>query len=133
METLRSLTRVFVALAMTAIGILHFVRPAGFVAIVPRALPYPYALVLISGAFEILLGLGLLVPRARRLSSYGLVALYIAVFPANINMAVHHLDLGGKPVPTWALWLRLPFQLVFIALALWVGRDSKASSRDDDP
>ena len=114
--------RIFVAVAMTAVGVLHFVRPAGFVAIVPRALPYPYALVLISGAFEILFGLGLLVPRARRLSSIGLVALYIAVFPANINMAVHHLDLDGKPVPTWALWLRLPFQFVFIALALWVGR-----------
>ena len=125
MERVRILARVFVALAMTAIGVLHFVRPAGFVAIVPRALPYPYALVLISGAFEIVLGLGLLVPRVRRLSSYGLVALYIAVFPANINMAVHHLDLDGKPVPTWALWLRLPFQLVFIALALWVGRDRK--------
>lgn len=125
--TARKITRVLLALAMASIGVLHFVRPDGFVKIVPRALPYPYALVLISGAFEILLGLGLLLPRLRRISSYGLVALYLAVFPANINMAIHRLDLGGGPIPTWALWARLPFQLVFIALALWVGRPDQGS------
>lgn len=116
------MVRVLVALAMTWVGVLHFVRPDGFVKIVPRFLPAPYALVLVSGAFEILFGLGLLPRRTRRWSSYGLVALLIAVFPANINMAVHHLDLNGTPLPTWVLWARLPFQLVFIALALWVGR-----------
>ena len=117
------MVRVLVALAMTAIGVLHFVRPDGFVKIVPRPLPEPYVLVLVSGAFEVLFGLGLLPKRTRRWSSYGLVALLIAVFPANINMAIHHLDLNGAALPTWVLWARLPFQLVFIAVALWVGSD----------
>jgi uncharacterized membrane protein len=106
---------------MIGIGILHFVRPDGFVKIVPRALPAPLALVLVSGAFEILGGAGLLVPRARRLASYGLVALYLAVFPANVNMAVNDIQMEGVHVPEALLWLRLPFQLAFIAAAIFAG------------
>ncbi len=108
---------------MVWVGVLHFVRPEGFVRIVPRFLPAPLALVLVSGAFEILGGLGLLVARTRRFASLGLIALYVAVFPANINMLVNDIGLDGRPVPAWALWLRLPFQLVFIAWAWWVGRE----------
>jgi uncharacterized membrane protein len=87
----------------------------------PNALPAHAALVYVSGAAEILGGLGL-VPRAtRRLAGWGLIALFVAVFPANINMAVHHLPLGGHPVPTWALWARLPLQIVLVAWAYWCG------------
>jgi uncharacterized membrane protein len=127
--TARGALRVVLAVGMTAIGTMHFVTPAPFVAIVPRALPYPHALVLISGAFEIAGGLGLLVPRVRRAASFGLVALYLAVFPANVNMAVNDLPLGDSHVPVAALWLRLPLQIVFIAWALWVGREAKAPDR----
>lgn len=104
---------------MIAIGIDHFVTPDFFVRIVPSWLPAPLVLVQVSGVFEVLGGAGLLVPRARRAASFGLVALYVAVFPANINMVIHP-ELGGG-IATWALWARLPFQAVFIALALWVG------------
>jgi uncharacterized membrane protein len=86
---------------------------------------FSLALVLISGAFEILGGIGLLVPRFRRAAGIGLVALYVAVFPANVNMALHHVSLDGvttlSPV---LLWARLPFQALFIALTLWVSRDA---------
>ena len=102
------------SLAMSAMGVLHFMLPTGFLAIVPDYLPYPLALVYISGAFELGLGLALLAPPLRRWAAWGLIALFIAVFPANVNMAIHHLPFGETPTPPALLWARLPLQLVFI-------------------
>jgi uncharacterized membrane protein len=113
--------RCFLAGAMVAVGVLHFVSTGFFVGMVPAALPAPEVLVAVSGVFEVLGGVGLLVPRARRAASLGLALLYIAVFPANINMVVHP-ELGHG-VPVLLLWARLPLQFVFIAWALYVGRD----------
>ncbi|MBK8259571.1 MAG: DoxX family membrane protein [Polyangiaceae bacterium] len=110
---------------MIGIGVLHFTSPAPFVAMIPKSLPAPLALVYISGLAEISGGLGLLIERLRRAASFGLIALYIAVFPANVNMAVHGLGLGEFQPSPFALWARLPFQLVFIALAYWVGKPSQ--------
>jgi uncharacterized membrane protein len=108
------------ALAMISIGTLHFVRPKPFVRIVPKFLPAPLALVYISGFFEIVGGVGLLIPATRIAAVWGLVALYIAVFPANIYMLTHNISLNPKkPIPRWALWVRLPFQFVFMAWAYW--------------
>jgi uncharacterized membrane protein len=126
MDLWRKRLRVVLAVGMIAIGIGHFARPQAFVGIVPAFLPAPLLLVLVSGFFEVLGGAGLLVPRGRRAASVGLVLLYVAVFPANINMVVHP-ELGGG-APVWALWLRLPFQALFIAWALWAG--GGASRRD---
>ncbi|MDA0841647.1 MAG: DoxX family protein [Planctomycetota bacterium] len=100
-------------------GSLHFARSEPFVAIVPPYLPYPLALVLISGFFEILGGVGVLIPRTRRLAGYGLIALLAAVFPANVHMAVHAIQLPGLHVPDSLLWYRLPLQLVLIAWVWW--------------
>jgi uncharacterized membrane protein len=111
---------------MVGIGGLHFARPGPFVSIVPAALPAPHVLVLVSGFFEILGGLGLLVARVRRAASYGLVLLYLAVFPANINMVVHP-ELG-RGLPEWSLWARLPLQLVLIVWALRAGAERSATS-----
>jgi uncharacterized membrane protein len=122
-DRLRPAARVLLALAMVSVGALHFATPAPFVRIVPAWLPAPLALVYVSGFFEALGGLGLLVPRARRAASIGLVALYVAVFPANVNMALHDIALDGvNHAPPAVLWLRLPLQAVLIAWALWVGR-----------
>jgi uncharacterized membrane protein len=125
MRRLKTALRLLLAVAMVVVGVLHFVNPGGFVRIVPAYLPAPLALVLISGAAEILGGLGLLIPRTRRLAAWGLIALYLAVFPANLNMALHHIPLGDAPIApdqVWLLWLRLPFQALFIAWAYWLTR-----------
>lgn len=125
---LRPALRVVLALAMVSVGALHFITPDPFVRIVPAWLPAPLALVYVSGFFEILGGLGLLVPRARRAAAIGLCALYVAVFPANVNMAVNQIAIDpAKPIPPAALWLRLPFQALFIAWAWWARKD------DDEP
>lgn len=120
-----ALARYILSVLMVGIGLLHFVVDDIFVQIVPPAFPAPYALVWISGVIEIALGLGILFERTRRLAGFGLVALYIAVFPANIYMAVSNVQIQGlpawavQPSPT-ALWLRLPFQIALILWALWV-------------
>jgi uncharacterized membrane protein len=116
------IVRVIAALAMIGVGSLHFLQPDGFVKIVPSFFPMPLVLVYVSGGFEILGGIGLLIPRFRRWAAFGLIALYIAVFPANVNMAVNDIQPAGFVIPNFALWARLPFQLVFIGLAWWLRR-----------
>jgi uncharacterized membrane protein len=113
---------------MVAAGINHFRSPAAYAAMVPDALPAPLLLVQISGVAEIVGGLGLILPRTRRLAAWGLIALFVAVFPANINMAVNHLPLGSTQVASWLLWARLPLQLVLIAWAAWFTRADDAAA-----
>ena len=106
-------------LAMIAVGLLHFADPEPFMRIVPPPLP-ARATVYLSGVFEILGGLGVLIPVTRRAAAWGLVALYVAVFPANIYMAVAGIQLDpANPMPEWGAWARLPFQALFIAWAWW--------------
>jgi len=122
---LKLVLRVLLAAVMIAAGVFHFAKPAGFVEIVPAFLPAPEFLVLLSGVFEILGGAGLLYARTRRLASFGLIALFVAVFPANINMAWNDIQPDGAHVPTALLWLRLPLQAVFVLWAWWVGKPAE--------
>ena len=80
----------------------------------PEYLPAPAALVWISGLAEILGGLGILFAGSRVLAAWGLIALLVAVFPANLNIALHGWP--GTRFPAWVLWVRLPFQLLLIWL-----------------
>lgn len=106
-------------------GINHFIVPETYVGMMPDVLPAPLALVYVSGVAEIAGGVGLAIPATRRFAAWGLVALLVAVFPANINMAVNDLPLGERAVPAWALWARLPLQGVLIAWAYWYTRDER--------
>ena len=110
----RAISRWILTLLMVGAGANHFLSPEPYVAMIPRALPAPWELVYISGVAEILGGLGLILPATRRLAAWGLIALFIAIFPANLNMAINHLPLGHYRLPDWALWARLPLQLVLI-------------------
>jgi uncharacterized membrane protein len=112
---------VLLALAFVGVGVAHFVVPEPFEAIVPPFLPAPRLLVWISGAAEIALGLATLPPKTRPWAGWGLVLLLVAVFPANVYMALDEAVAfpGQPPPPRWAAWGRLPFQLVFAAWALW--------------
>ena len=125
---LKTLLRWLLTIFMVGAGANHFIAPGTYVAMVPAALPAPLALVYISGVAEVLGGLGLILPATRKLAAWGLIALYIAVFPANLNMAVNQLHLGHSEIPSWALWARLPLQGVLIAWAWWFTRDRRAPS-----
>ncbi len=128
---LKTPLRYLLAFAMTAVGILHFVTPEPFLKIVPPQLPAAMALVLLSGAFEVLLGLALLPQRTRKWAGWGLIALYLAVFPANLHMAINNISFDeAEPISPVVLWGRLPFQLLFIIWAYWVSRPDTPS--DDD-
>ena len=119
MITIKLVLRVLLAIFMIVAGTLHWVTPDPFVKIVPSFLPYSLALVYISGVFEILGGIGLLVPPVSQAAAWGLIVLFIAVFPANINMAVNQIQMDGIPDSDLLRWGRLPFQAVLIAWAWW--------------
>ena len=104
----------------TIVGIKHFIDPNYFLEIVPPYLPYPLELVYISGFFEILFGIMILIPKYRYYGSIGIILLLIAVFPANIYLAQNEeaqIALGASK--NIALW-RLPIQGIFIAVAYWI-------------
>ena len=101
-------------------GVSHFLRPPFYDRMVPPYLPAPHLLVIISGIAEIFLGVLLVIPRFSRLAAWGLIALLIAVSPANIHMALHP-NLFPEFHPA-ALWIRLPVQLVLMAWAYWFTR-----------
>lgn len=95
-------------------GLLHFIRPRTYLAIMPPYLPAHKALVFWSGVAELALGLALLLPVLRTWAAWGIIALLIAVFPANVYMATG--EKFGK-IPAWVRWGRLPLQAVLIGWA----------------
>lgn len=106
-------------------GTMHFVIPRSYEAIVPPSLPRPREAVVVSGLAEILGAAALLPSRTRRLARWWLLALLVAVFPANVHMAVNPEDVPGldlSRVPRWALWARLPLQPLAM---VWVWRATR--------
>ena len=106
-------------LFFVAAGVSHFTTPGFFRQIVPPFVPAPALVVAVSGVAEIVLGTLVMVPATRRLAAWGLIALLIAVYPANIYQALYNPTLVdapawmGQPSQT-ALWIRLPLQFVLI-------------------
>lgn len=100
---------------LVASGFNHFINLPFYVSIMPPYLPWHEALVYISGIAEIALGAGLWFPISMTIAAWGLIALLVAVFPANVHMAVHSENYAWAP-PLF-LWLRLPLQALLIAWA----------------
>ncbi|MDQ2872170.1 MAG: DoxX family protein [Candidatus Eremiobacteraeota bacterium] len=128
MAVLRRIALVLLGVFFIAAGVNHFAHLAVYVRMIPPSLPDARALVQISGVCEILGGVGVLVPAVRRAAGIGLIALLIAVFPANVQMALHpvlYADLGSAA----AFYVRLPLQLVAIAWVWWVTPGRPYASR----
>jgi uncharacterized membrane protein len=109
----------FAGPVMTFAGVLHFVKPHWYEWIMPRYVPAHRELVYASGVAEILGALGTMHPRTRRPAGAFLIATLVAVFPANVHMAVNAGDFKDVPGGAAALWARLPFQALFV---YWVWR-----------
>jgi uncharacterized membrane protein len=106
-----------------AAGLNHFANPDFYVQIMPPYLPWHLELVYLSGVAEIVCGVGVLVPATRVVAAWATIALLIAVFPANIHVAVNDVPMAGQAEGAgWVNWVRLPFQAVFIAWAWWYTR-----------
>jgi uncharacterized membrane protein len=111
---MRTILRGAAVIFFLVAGTLHFLKPEMYLQIMPPYFPAPQLLVVVSGIAEIAGGIGLLIHPLRQFAGWGLVALLIAVFPANIYMLQYPEQFHFAP---WVLWARLPLQGVFIA---WV-------------
>jgi len=106
----RRLSRALLAALFVGAGALHFAIPGAYLRIMPPWLPAPRALVLVSGACEIAGGLGLFHPRLRTPAAVGLIALLLAVLPANVQMLLNASAARASPAWQVALAARLPLQ-----------------------
>ena len=113
------LPRLMLAVFFIAAGILHFVFPASYAKIVPDWLPWHAGLVVVSGLFEIAGGVGVLFDSTRRLAGIGLIALCLAVLPANVQMLQDAYAAGASSAWLALLWVRLPAQALLI---FWIWR-----------
>lgn len=118
---LRNALRVFVALAYLIAGVAHLRAPGGFLQITPGWVPYPEAVVALTGVAEIAGAIGLMIPRVRYAAGVGLALYALFVFPANINHALNDIAIGGRDLSWWYHGPRLVAQPAVIWIALWVG------------
>lgn len=116
MEWIKVFSKGLLTTLMVGAGAMHFVNPNFFIKIVPPYIPYSAKLVALSGAIEVFLGLLLWVPGWSRQAAWGIIALLIAVFPANIYVFQHQEIVPASPT---AHLIRLLLQGVFILWAYW--------------
>jgi uncharacterized membrane protein len=108
-------------------GLNHFIHPGFYLRMMPPLLPWHLFLVYLSGFFEIALGLLVFVSRYRRIAAWGLIALLVAVFPANVHMALNPQLFPD--IPPAALWFRLPLQALLIAWVYSLTNGTKDDAR----
>lgn len=130
-QKLQTAFRSALAIFFVMAGVMHFLLPQFYVQIMPPYLPWPLALVYISGACEVLGGCAILPVATRRFAGFGLIALLVAVFPANVQMVIDPEAVADWNIPVWILWLRLPLQAALIAWVYWVTFNRPHSSRSD--
>ena len=107
-------------------GVRHFIMPEFYMLMMPKNLPVPLTLIYISGFFEILGGIGLLIPSSRVIAAWGLMALLLAVLPANVYIWTHNIQLPDNFRPSWYLMLRIPFQFLLIAWTYMFAKNPKS-------
>ncbi len=111
-QTLHKISLYVMAVLYIAAGINHFCSPQFYYKIMPPYIPYPFAVIYISGVFESGLGILLLFNKTRNLGAWGIVALLVAVFPANIQMLVNYIHENNPRI--WVAVIRLPLQIPLI-------------------
>ncbi|MGF6925164.1 putative membrane protein [Chitinophaga sp. W2I13] len=112
--------RISAAVMFLLIGVTHLVKPRKLTYMIEGMIPYPLFMVLFTGALEVLLGAGLLFSATQYYAGWGLMILLVAMFPANIRVAVLNLPApGGLPSKPWYIWSRLLFQPVYILWIWW--------------
>lgn len=121
-EMARAGLRIVLGLFYFLAGIMHLRAPSGFIAITPGWVPYPDAVIFLTGLCEIAGAVALVgIPRLRTAAGIGLAAYAVCVFPANINHAVNGIAIDGTRLDWWYHGPRLAFQPVLVWLALWTG------------
>ncbi|DAC62626.1 TPA: hypothetical protein HA324_05075 [Candidatus Thalassarchaeaceae archaeon] len=123
-KVLLTILSLILGLPLIWIGILHFQDPAWFEPIVPDLIGYPTFWVYASGVFEIVLGIGLIIPKTREISGYGIALMLVVLYAANFNMWVNDIAIGGSKFGTnWHIF-RATVQILLISVCIWIGRKS---------
>ena len=123
-KALLTILSLILGLPLIWIGILHFQDPAWFEPIVPDLIGYPTFWVYASGVFEIVLGIGLIIPKTREISGYGIALMLVVLYAANFNMWVNDIAIGGSKFGTnWHIF-RATVQILLISVCIWIGRKS---------
>jgi uncharacterized membrane protein len=117
MTQLKAVSKYVLGILYILAGVNHFLSPNLYLQIMPPYLHWHLFLVYLSGVFEILFGALVLIPRWTKVGAWGIILVLVAVFPANLHMALNAEDFSF--IPAFFLWLRLPFQVVLIAWAYW--------------
>lgn len=129
---LRKISIVLLAGFFILAGANHFRVPDLYLPMMPDWLPWHRALVAASGVAEMLGGIGMALPKWRRVAGWWLIAVLAGIFPANVNMLLNDVPLAGKHLPAWILWTRLPLQAVLMVWVWWATKD-RYLSRADHP
>lgn len=120
MKKLKQASYYFFGILYILAGTLHFIAPDFYMKIMPPYLPFHLGLVYLSGIAEIVLGIGLIMQPTRRWAAYGIIALLIAVFPANWYLAFNEAPQQALGTSQFiALWVRFPIQVILVAIAWW--------------
>ncbi len=114
-----TVSRYIIAAIFLTAGMLHFVKTRAYVEVMPKYIPWHEAMVLISGAAEIVGAIGILIPKTRLLAGWGLIILLIVVFPVNIQMAIYAYQQQQWSFKFILYLLRLPLQFVLIYWIYW--------------
>src|SRR5215510_2185534 len=136
---IRDVMKYLLAISFIGAGLNHFANPEFYMGIMPPYLPWPSALHLTAGFLEFVFGVMLLIPRFQKMAAWGLIALLLAVYPANIHMAVnYHLYPDLPKILQWigpknVYWIRLPFQFVLIAWAWWYTKNDEEKELKYEP
>ena len=126
MNILKSISIYVMSILYIYVGIHHFIDTKSFLIIIPPYLQtIGLELIYLSGFFEIILGILLIIPKYRKIASYGIILLLIAVYPANIYLAFNEEPQNLMGISSFmASWVRLPLQFIFIGLAYWHSKDN---------
>ena len=122
--TRRDRMRVAAGLAFILASIPHFTSPERYLPMMPPFVPAPEAMIVVSGVAELIGGVGMLIPRTARIASWWLALLLLAIFPANVYVAIRGVNAAGLPSSPWYTWSRLPFQALFVWWVLYAGREA---------
>lgn len=126
MRILKIALKAVLAVFFAGAGINHFLRTGFYLRMMPPYVPLHLGSVYVSGVAEVVLGVLLLIPSTSVAAAWGLIALLVAIFPANVHMALHP-EIFPEFQPS-ALWIRLPFQPLMIAWAFWYTHHASAES-----
>ena len=126
MNILKYISIYIMSILYIYVGINHFIDTKSFLIIIPPYLQtIGLEIIYLSGVFEIILGILLIIPKYRKIASYGIILLLIAVYPANIYLAFNEEPQNLMGISSFmASWVRLPLQFIFLGLAYWHSKDN---------